>query len=112
MAVSLSYKFIFRGNGKSLMYQPLSIGLIGDYNPNNRTHTATDEALSHAAAALAVRVEPIWLPTPSLDHEFSRTTLQQFDALWCAPASPYDSMNGALRAIRFAREEGWPFIGT
>jgi CTP synthase (UTP-ammonia lyase) len=38
--------------------------------------------------------------------------LQQFDALWCAPASPYKSMQGALQAIQFAREQGWPFIGT
>ena len=40
------------------------------------------------------------------------TTLKPFDALWCAPGSPYKSMDGALRAIQFAREQGWPFIGT
>jgi len=28
------------------------------------------------------------------------------------PASPYRSMDGALRAIRFARETGRPFLGT
>lgn len=94
------------------MNQPLKVGIIGDFDPNNHTHIATHEALSHASAALAVSVEPAWLPTPSLDNEFSRTKLKQFDALWCAPASPYESMNGALRSIRFAREEGWPFIGT
>jgi CTP synthase (UTP-ammonia lyase) len=38
--------------------------------------------------------------------------LRRFDALWCAPGSPYQSMDGALQGIRFAREEGWPFIGT
>jgi CTP synthase (UTP-ammonia lyase) len=110
--VATTNQAIFRGNGKSTMHQSLSIGIIGDYNPNNRTHTATNEALSHAAAALAVSVEAVWLSTPSLDNESSRTTLQQFDALWCAPASPYESMDGALRAIQFAREAGWPFIGT
>ena len=35
-----------------------------------------------------------------------------FDGLWCVPASPYRSTEGALRAIRFAREQGRPFLGT
>ena len=94
------------------MNQPLKIGIIGDFDPNNLTHLATHEALSHAAKALAVTVEPTWLPTPSLTEESSQIQLRSFDALWCAPASPYKSMDGALRAIRFARGEDWPFIGT
>lgn len=94
------------------MNQPLKVGIIGDFNPHNLTHIATHEALNHAAKALAVPVEPTWLPTPSLEDEFSLSWLKSFDALWCAPASPYQSMSGALRAIRFAREEDWPFIGT
>ena len=35
-----------------------------------------------------------------------------FDGLWCVPASPYRSMEGALLAIQFAREHGRPFLGT
>jgi CTP synthase (UTP-ammonia lyase) len=35
-----------------------------------------------------------------------------FDGLWCVPASPYRSMDGALTAIRFARERSRPFLGT
>lgn len=94
------------------MNLPLKVGIIGDFNPKNWTHIATNEALSHAAKTLTIHVEPVWLPTPSLDDESSQTRLSSFDALWCAPASPYQSMNGALRAIRFAREQNWPFIGT
>jgi CTP synthase (UTP-ammonia lyase) len=94
------------------MNRPIKVGLIGDFNPKNRTHIATNDALHHAAAALDVSVEPIWVPTPSLDDEASEAILRSMDALWCAPASPYESMNGALRGIRFAREQDWPFIGT
>ena len=39
-------------------------------------------------------------------------TLKPFHALWCAPGSPYKSMDGALQAIQFAREKKWPFLGT
>src|SRR5204862_344720 len=38
--------------------------------------------------------------------------LSPFDAIWCVPNSPYASMEGALCAIRFARESGRPFLGT
>ncbi len=94
------------------MDQPLRVGIVGDFNPSYPSHTATNEALSHAASALSLHLEPTWLPTPSLEGEGREGLLRQFDALWCAPGSPYASMEGALEAIRFARERDWPFVGT
>ena len=94
------------------MNRPLRVGIIGDFNPSYPSHTATNEALSHAARALSLTLDRSWLPTQSLNDEGSETILRQFDALWCAPGSPYKSMDGALRAIRFGREHGWPFLGT
>jgi CTP synthase (UTP-ammonia lyase) len=44
--------------------------------------------------------------------EKGRAILAQFDALWCSSGSPYQSMAGALQAIRFARELDFPFLGT
>ena len=40
------------------------------------------------------------------------TRVSGFSGLWCVPASPYRSMEGALLAIRYARESGVPFLGT
>ena len=94
------------------MNQTLTVGIAGDWNASSPSHPATNDALEHAARALSVPVDVRWLPTPSLAAEGSEATLRQFDALWCAPGSPYQSMDGALRAIRFAREEGRPFVGT
>jgi CTP synthase (UTP-ammonia lyase) len=90
----------------------LRVGVIGDFNPHLRYHLATNEALYHAAHALSLTVETAWLPTESLDTADGAATLQRFDALWCAPASPYKSMRGALKAIQWAREKNWPFLGT
>jgi CTP synthase (UTP-ammonia lyase) len=101
-----------RGEKGKNMNQALRIGIIGDFDPNRRYHTATTEALRHAANALSVTLDVVWLPTQKLENEFSEMELKRFDALWCAPGSPYNSMSGALEAIRFAREQGWPFIGT
>ena len=94
------------------MNQTLKVGIIGDWNGSSPSHIATNEALDHAATALSAQVSVCWMPTPSLDAEGRKAMLQHYDALWCAPGSPYQSAEGALQAIRFAREGGRPFIGT
>ena len=82
------------------------IGIIGDFNPNNPTHTATNDGIQHAAEALGRPIEAIWLPTDE-SHEWGR-----FQGLFCSPGSPYKSLDGALRGIRFARENNIAFLGT
>ena len=94
------------------MHQAIKVGIIGDYDPDLRFHNATNEALKHAAKALSLAVDLNWLPTKSLEDQSGQKKLEQFDALWGSPGSPYNSMDGALQGIRFAREMGWPFIGT
>jgi CTP synthase (UTP-ammonia lyase) len=90
----------------------VAIGIIGDFNPRAETHLATNEALQHAAHALATFAIVSWVPTVELTQGVVSDRLASFDALWGAPGSPYVSMEGALRGIRFAREKGWPFFGT
>jgi CTP synthase (UTP-ammonia lyase) len=38
--------------------------------------------------------------------------LRNYNGLFVASGSPYRSMQGAFAAIRFARTELWPLIGT
>lgn len=86
-------------------------GVIGDDHPGVDGYVAIREALGHAARALAVDVETEWLPTHALGGEVE-TELSGYDALWCGPWGPYQNTDAALRAIRFARERGLPFLGT
>ncbi|WP_293763867.1 CTP synthase [uncultured Aquitalea sp.] len=85
------------------------IALVGDYDPAVPAHQAIPLALQLAAKAESMQVEMAWLATDAIKDA---ATLQGFDAIWCVPASPYRSMNGALLAIRHAREHGLPFLGT
>ena len=95
------------------MNTPLKIGIIGDYSEKKPSHTATDDALNHAAKAIGLAVECEWIPTESLDHkEELERVLKHYDGFWGAPGSPYRSETGALNGIRFARERLRPFIGT
>ena len=95
-----------------MMVQKINVGVIGDYDPDMPNHVATDEALGHAANALSLSVASSWIPTESLAKGSVDNTLQHFHSLLCAPGSPYRSMDGALNGIQFAREMGWPFLGT
>jgi CTP synthase (UTP-ammonia lyase) len=87
----------------------ITIGLIGDYNPTVVAHQAIPTAISLAGKARQIDVRFEWVPT---DEISSVERIARFTGLWCVPASPYRSMDGALRAIRFAREARRPFLGT
>lgn len=88
------------------MASAIRIGVIGDFNESNVTHVATNTGIQQAAEALGHEFEVMWLPTDE-PQDFGA-----FDGLLCSPGSPYRSLWGALNGIRFARENGIPFLGT
>jgi CTP synthase (UTP-ammonia lyase) len=88
------------------------IGILGDFNPEFRSHHATPDSLQHAAHKLDLKVESEWIPTPSLIGSGAEKILESFDGLWAAPGSPYKSFDGMLEGIEFARRRDWPFLGT
>jgi len=90
----------------------ITIGIIGDFSPENPTHLKTNSALTDASRLLARDIGIEWLSTVELESASSGERLRRCDGLWCSPGSPYQSMEGALTGIRFAREHGVPFVGT
>jgi CTP synthase (UTP-ammonia lyase) len=88
------------------------IGILGDFHSEYRSHNATSPSLQHAGGALGLPVECQWVPTPSLLNANASDVLAGFDGLFASSGSPYESMEGMLRGIRFAREQDWPFLGT
>lgn len=92
------------------MAAELRIALVGDYNPNVIAHQAIPPALRLAGEALGKQVEGVWTHTSSLTDPALQ--LEAFDGIWGLPACPYANMEGALGAIRFARESGRSFLGT
>ena len=82
--------------------------VVGDFDPRFDSHRKTDESLQHAAALLGLGIETAWLSTDAVEER----QLQECEALLIAPGSPYRSMEGALAAIRFAREQGVPLLAT
>jgi len=86
----------------------LTIAVVGDYGAERPTHKATQLALGHAVQP-PLRFE--WLPSERA-AEMDEAELASYAGLLIAPGSPYRSMDGALRAIQVAREQGVPLLGT
>ena len=84
---------------------PPAVAIVGDFDARNRTHALTNAALE----SLTIAYE--WVPTDTIPVD-ARRILGGYAGLWIAPASPYRSMEGALAAIRYARERGVPLVAT
>ena len=87
------------------------IAIIGDFNPANESHAATNASLNQCAAALNLSFEHDWIGTDQIAGSRS-ARVADASGLWIAPASPYRNMDGALAAIRAGRELGIPVLGT
>ena len=85
------------------------IGLIGDRDDSVVAHRAIPRALEMACTAAGVAGDIEWVGTETIT---GAEAVAGYDGLWCVPASPYRSMDGALTAIRYARERKVPFLGT
>jgi CTP synthase (UTP-ammonia lyase) len=93
------------------MKEKIKIGLIGDYCDNVRAHIAIPKAFRLISEEQKINIDYKWLLTDELDKN-DNNELSGYDGFWCVPASPYKSLAGALKAIRFARENDFPFLGT
>lgn len=88
------------------MHSGIRIGLIGDFNDQQKAHQAIPKALAAASGGAA---EGVWIGT---DSAGTSQPLAGFDGIWCVPGMPYRNAAGAIEAIRHARTSGTPFLGT
>ena len=90
--------------GATTMHTRARVAVVGDLDPRKPSHRFTSDALDHIGLAFD------WVATEDVGDPAS--SLARFDGFWISPASPYRSMEGALAAIRHARERGVPLVGT
>lgn len=85
------------------------IGIIGDYNASLKSHLSTQESLGHAADSLGYPCDLAWFPTEQLAQDTK--ALNGCHGIWAAPGA-FINRVGILNAIRYARENNVPFLGT
>jgi CTP synthase (UTP-ammonia lyase) len=82
--------------------------ILGEYNSDSETHRATDTAIHHSLVELHDEVSVRWISTATIEE----TDVLHTHGLWVAPGSPYKNLSRALQAIRLARENFLPCLGT
>ncbi|MFB7614611.1 hypothetical protein [Kitasatospora sp. NPDC056181] len=92
-----------------MTYRTPRIALVGDRSPAVRSHARIPGLLDALATRDQLVLDAYWIPT---EDAGSATALDGFDAIWLLPGSPYRSEAGAVAAVRTAREQGIPFLGT
>lgn len=85
-----------------------SIALLGEYTPAFSPHVSTNAAIEHSCNILRLDLSAEWVSTAEIDGQL----FERYSGIWVAPGSPYKSMGKTLWAIRFARENKVPCLGT
>jgi CTP synthase (UTP-ammonia lyase) len=83
------------------------IALVADRSPHVRSHGRVPGLLDRLKERDQLDLDVYWVPTEEVDE-----TLKGFDGIWLLPGSPYQSEEGAIAAVRIARENEIPFLGT
>src|ERR1700730_15473972 len=87
---------------------PHDLIILGEFDPGSETHLATDTAIRHSLLALGAKVTSNWVSTAAIEE----AEILQAHGLWVAPGSPYKDLSRAIEAIRLARENLVPCLGT
>lgn len=89
----------------------IEIALIGDRVADKTAHQGIEASLElfrKEVPELSYR----WVGTDRLAVQSPDDCLGTAAGVWCTPGSPYRSLGGALRGIRYAREEHLVFFGS
>lgn len=91
------------------MTHPMArIALVGDRSANVLAHARIPTLIDALRRRDGIALDAYWIATPDV----AECDLAGFDAIWLVPGSPYDSDDGAVAAVRTARERRIPFLGT
>lgn len=82
----------------------VTIALVGDRRPAHASHRELDAVRGRLGEGVAAD----WVAT---DEDRVRE-LGEFDGIWLVPGSPYADDAAAYAAVRWARENDVPFLGT
>ena len=89
----------------------VEIGLIGKYVELKDAYKSIVEAFIHAGAENECHVKLKWIHSESLsEHEMSEQ-IKGLNGVLVAPGFGDRGFEGKLEAVRYAREEGIPFLG-
>ncbi|MDH3365023.1 MAG: CTP synthase (glutamine hydrolyzing) [Thermoplasmata archaeon] len=90
----------------------VKILLVGKYMDQYDSYMSHYEALTHAGAELNARVKYLRMEAEDIGNEDSRSLLGEADGILIPGGFGSRGTDGKMEAIRYARENGVPFLGV
>src|SRR5256714_1102926 len=87
------------------------IGMVGKYVQLSDAYLSVNEALGHAGFHNDSRVDIRWVDAEGLDREDAERELDECDGILIPGGFGVRGVEGKIRAARFAREHGVPYLG-
>ncbi len=87
------------------------IGVVGKYVELKDSYKSLTEALVHGGIANDARVELLWVDAEQMERTGPAAHLTEVDGLLVPGGFGDRGVEGKIRAIRWAREQGVPFFG-
>ncbi|MDC7125467.1 MAG: hypothetical protein PQJ46_07860 [Spirochaetales bacterium] len=89
----------------------VNIAIVGEFREDLLPHTSLTQSLDYLSEDSEFSIEYKWIDTSLLENE-PQKALSGFHGIWSAPGSPFKSLDGAVNAIQYARENNIPHLGT
>jgi CTP synthase len=89
----------------------IRIGMVGKYVQLSDAYLSVNEALGHAGFHNDSRVDIRWVDAEGLDREDAERELDECDGILIPGGFGVRGVEGKIRAARFARERGVPYLG-
>jgi CTP synthase len=91
--------------------EPVTIGLVGKYIDLPDAYLSVVESLRHGALAAGVALDLRWIPSDEVDGLLAASYLDGVDGIVVPGGFGVRGIEGKIAAVRYARENGIPFLG-
>ncbi len=91
--------------------EQVAVGLVGKYVDLPDAYLSVVEALRHGAAANDVRLDLRWIPSDDMEGLLADTHRRGLHGIVVPGGFGVRGIEGKIQAVRFARENGIPFLG-
>ncbi len=91
--------------------ETVTVGVVGKYVALPDAYMSVAEALRHGAAAHELSLDLRWIPSEEITGLLANSYLDELDAIVVPGGFGYRGVEGKIEAIRYARENGIPFLG-
>jgi len=89
----------------------LAIGIIGKYTTVRDSYASIIQAIEHAGAHLGAKVRLEWVDSSDLDDANVAERVKNLHGMIVPGGFGFRGVDGKIAAVRYAREQGLPYLG-